>query len=138
MKYSYILIAIFLFCTGCKTNRTANGEREGLWIEKTEIGETKYKSRGRYDNGFEKKTWRYFENGKLVRKEVYKDSVCLVTHYKKGKKSLEGYTRLRVSEKDIHWFYTGDWHEYDALGNLVAVRTYKDGELVGETEVSAD
>src|SRR5690606_30982815 len=101
---------------------------------KNMIGQVKYKTRGRYHNGFEIKTWRFRENGKLVRREIYSDSVCLVTHYRNGKKSLEGHTKLRVSDKDIHWFYTGDWREYDADGNLVAIRTYENGELVNEVE----
>lgn len=132
--YRLLLTIVVMLCFSCSFNRTVNGEREGLWIEKTKIGDTKYKSRGRYNNGFEKKTWRYYENGKLIRKEVYKDSICLVTHYKNGKKSLEGHTKLRVSEKDIHWFYTGDWREYDELGRLILIRHYENGELTSEAE----
>lgn len=132
------LFGIVMLCISCSTNRIENGEREGLWIEKTKIDKTVYKSRGRYKNGFERKTWKFYQDGKLIRKEVYKDSICLVTHYKNRKVSLQGHTRLRVSENDMHWFYTGDWLEYDALGNIVAVRTYENGALVNETEVSVN
>jgi len=137
MRYPYLFLVLWL-CIGCKINKTVNHEPHGLWIEKTKIGDKTYKSRGRYKNGFEQKTWRYYENGKLVKKEVYKDSVCHVTHFKNRKKILEGQTRIRVSDSLLHWFYAGDWTEYDALGRISAVRTYKDGELVDEKEISAN
>lgn len=129
------LLAFIAFAfLSCSINRTENGEREGLWVEKTEIGQTVYKSRGRYKNGFERSTWKYFENRKLVKKEVYKDSLCLVTHFKDGKKILEGQTRIRVTDSLIHWYYTGEWRQYDGRGNLVAIRAYNNGELISEVE----
>lgn len=128
----FFLIAI----VGCKTNRTVNGEREGLWIEKNTIGDKTYKSRGRYRAGFERKTWKYYENGQLVKKEVYKDSVCYVTHFKNKKKSLEGKTKMRYEGHDLHWFYTGDWIEYDSVGKPVVQRIYHNGVLIGEKSLS--
>ena len=133
------LLALFFLITivGCKTNRTVNGEREGLWIEQNKIGNKTYKSRGRYRAGFERKTWKYYENGQLVKKEVYKDSVCYVTHFKNRKKSLEGKTKMRYEGQDLHWFYTGDWIEYDSTGKPISVSTYNDGELIQEQELSS-
>lgn len=135
MKTSFILLLCFTII-GCKTNRIVNGEREGLWIEQNKIGDKTYKSRGRYRAGFERKTWKYFENGQLVKKEVYKDSVCRVTHFKNKKKSLEGQTKMRYEGKDLHWFYTGDWIEYDSLGKPVVQRIYHNGVLIGEKSLS--
>jgi len=118
----------------CSINRTENGEREGFWVEKTKIGDKTYQSRGRYKNGFECRTWKYFEDGKLVKKESYRDSICRVTHFKNKKKILEGYTKVRITDTMYHWFYTGEWREFDTHGNLVAKRNYNNGELVHEIE----
>ncbi len=135
MTKSLLLLCIVLL-SGCKTNQRKNGEREGLWIEKRNENGISYKSRGRFHNGFERKTWRFFENGKLVRKEVYKDSVCHVTKYfENGKIMLQGQTRLQVTDKLIRWYYFGDWHEFDPSGKLILISTYDNGELIGETEV---
>ena len=129
-------ITAALLCISCGINRTENGERKGLWIEKNKVGANVYKSRGRYRNGFERKTWKYYQDGKLVKKEVYKDSICFVTHFRNKKKILEGTTKMRVEGKDLHWFYTGNWREYDTVGNLIAVRNYEDGELIDETDLN--
>lgn len=136
-----ILITLFFCCAlffGCKTNRYADKEREGLWIEKSSVNGIPYKSKGRYHKGFEKKTWRYYEDGKLITKEKYRDSICYVTHYKNGKKNREGQTKLLITETDLHWFYFGDWKTYDATGKLTEIDTYVNGELLQTVEFAPE
>ena len=135
MKHFYFL-SIVLLCLGCGVNRTFNGEREGLWIAKYNLNGTAYKSRGRYKNGFERRTWKYFENGKLVKKEVYRDSICNVTYYRNRKKTLEGQTKIRYEGQDLHWFYCGNWTAYDSLGKPTTIRRYEKGQLIEEMELN--
>jgi antitoxin component YwqK of YwqJK toxin-antitoxin module len=120
----------------CSTNRIKNGEREGLWVEKSIVNNVEIKSKGRYRQGFERKTWRYYENGELVKREKYKDCLCDVTHFRDGKIIRQGQTKLRVTGNNLHWFYSGDWKEYDDSGKLRLVSRYKEGELVEENEIN--
>ena len=129
-----ILISSCLLLCCCKTNRIVNTERQGLWIEKNKIDSVNYKSKGRYNNGFQHKIWRYFENGTLVKKEKYKDSVCTVTHYRDRKKIREGQTKLRVNDTVLHWFYFGDWKTFDASGKITEIDHYVNGELISTDE----
>ena len=135
MRYRLLILFLSVLLYACKTNRIVANERQGLWIEKNKINDINYKSKGKYDVGFQQKTWRYFENGKLVKKEKYKDSVCTVTHFKDGKKIREGQTKLRVTETDMHWFYFGDWKTFDASGETTEIDHYENGELLSTIEI---
>ncbi|NMH28468.1 toxin-antitoxin system YwqK family antitoxin [Flavobacterium silvaticum] len=121
----------------CATNRTKNGKRIGLWIEKDTVAGQIQITRGRYKDGLEKNTWKTYLDGKLVKREVYRDSICHVFHfYPDGSVSREGYTRIANEGVFTHWFYFGDWYSYDTDGKLVSVDTYYQGELVGEKDAA--
>ena len=47
----------------------------------------------------------------------------------------EGNTELEITEKEMHWYYQGDWKFYDEQGNLLGINTYEKGELVNQTEI---
>ena len=126
--------ACFLLCC-CKTNRIVDGERQGLWIEKQRLGELQLKSKGRYTNGFQHKTWRYYENGKLIKREKYKDSICAITLFENRYKIREGKAKLRISDTLLHWFYFGEWKSFDASGAITEIDYYEDGKLISTNEV---
>ncbi len=132
---NFIIISFCLLLCCCKTNRIVNNEREGLWIEKQDLGDLKVKSRGRYTKGFQHKTWRYYQNRNLVKKEKYKDSICFITHFENHKKSREGQAKLRISDTLLHWFYFGDWKTFDASGNITEIDCYENGQLISTEEV---
>lgn len=137
MKVIFVCLFLLIFtCFGCKTNQMKDKLREGLWIEKEVINEKQYKSKGRYHKGFEIKTWKYFENGKCIKKEQYKDRICLTTFYQNGRKKLQGYTKMVVTDTEMHWFYFGNWYEFDEKGTPIVLKTYENGELKSETKIN--
>lgn len=131
-----LFLILFFTVLSCKTNRTRNNERVGKWIEFDTIDGTIYKTVGRFQNGLGKGIHRQFSNKKLVRKEKYKDGICKTTYYhENGKIMTEGNTKMVLTDKDIHWFYAGDWKFYNENGELLGIRTYENGDLINETEI---
>ncbi|WP_370030553.1 hypothetical protein [Flavobacterium sp. 28YEA47A] len=121
---------------GCKTNRIRNNERVGRWVEFDTIDGKIYKSVGRFRNGIGKGVHRQFSDKKLVRKEKYKDEIChTIYYYENGKVMTEGDTKMALTEKLVHWYYTGDWKFYDDNGQLLGIRTYENGSVINEIEI---
>ncbi len=134
MRNIILIFCCLLLCC-CKTNRIVNKEREGLWIEKEDLGTLQLKSKGRYKKGFQHKTWRYYQNGSLIKKEKYKDSICLITHFQNRKKIRQGQAKLRISDTLVHWFYFGDWKTFDQFGNSIEIDRYEEGQLLSTDEM---
>jgi antitoxin component YwqK of YwqJK toxin-antitoxin module len=129
-----IFAALLLILIGCKTNQIKNKKREGFWVELYEQDTSKYKSKGYYQASDPKKTWRYYLNGKLIKKEKYKLGICNTTFYfKNGKIESQGQTNLSETTTETHWFYNGNWRYYDEKGKLTCIRNYNNGELIHET-----
>ena len=136
VKVSAIVLLIVFTVLSCKINQVKNNERHGKWIDYNSIEGINYKSIGRYKQGFEKGTHRQFANRKLHRKEKYKNGICQTTYYyPNGKIMSEGKTQLDLTEKEIHWYYQGDWKFYDEQGNLLGINTYEKGNLINQTEI---
>ncbi|MFC6877326.1 hypothetical protein ACFQZF_03020 [Flavobacterium myungsuense] len=110
-----------------------NKERNGKWIFSDTINNIVYKSKGKYKNGIEQKTWRYFANNKRIKKEKYKNEVCFTTiFFDNGRLKSKGKTQMISVNKEIHWFYFGDWQFYDESGKLIEVKKFVKGEWVNE------
>ncbi len=110
--------------------------REGKWIEKFTSNSVQYKSKGRYKHDEEIRTWKYFANNKLIKKEVYKNGICHVTNFhQNGKVASIGKTKSLLTTTQRHWFYFGDWIFYDETGKTELIRYYEKGELIHETEM---
>ena len=132
----FLLILILLCCSSCKINQIKNGQREGLWIEKYDLESVQHKSIGKYRKDEEIKTWKFFKNNKLYRKEIYKNGFCIMTFYHdNGKIASQGKTKVVESPKERHWFYFGDWKFFDTNGKLHTIKKYTNGELISETNV---
>ena len=138
MKHLLFLIVAFaaIFCFGCKTNKTINHHREGKWIYKDTVNGILYKSKGRYSKSREIKTWKYFENRRLVKTEQYRDTLCHITTFdSKGKIASKGKSII-IEEKDgTHWYLNGDWLFFDNKRNLIGIKKYENGELISEIEM---
>ena len=136
MRKLIIILICVLSLFSCKTghvNQTIAKKREGLWIEKYSLDSAHYKSIGKYKNDDPIKKWRYYLDGKIIKREKYKGNTCSTRFYhENGKLQSEGKTRLDTSAKYAHWFYTGNWNFYDDKGKLLVVRKYDDGELLSE------
>ena len=90
MKKAFILSVILLIFS-CKTNKTINHHREGKWVFKDTMNGVLYKSKGKYKQSREIKTWKYFENRKLVKVEKYVDNICHIkTFDEKGRTTSSG------------------------------------------------
>ena len=136
IKFTVIILLIVFTVLSCKTNKVKNNERHGKWIDYNSIEGINYKSIGRYKQGFEKGTHRQFANEQLHRKEKYRNGICQTTYYHANGKILsEGKTQLDLTEKEIHWYYQGDWKFYDEQGNLLGINTYEKGNLINQTEI---
>ena len=132
-KILFIFSFFFIF-TNCKTNRIVNKEKQGKWIYKDTVNEVIYKSVGKYKKGIEQKTWRYYANKRLIKKEKYQNGICHVTNYfSSGKIASRGKTKMVVTDGNVHWFYYDDWFFYDENGKLITPKNYSNGELVKET-----
>lgn len=129
----FILILIALVSTSCATNRMEANKRVGYWVEKRSEDGVRYESRGHYHKGEENRKWRYYENGRLVKKERYYGSRSSLTYYHpNGKKSKKGETK----QNGLHWSYDGAWNSYDTSGKRTGIMTYKEGELIREQDAA--
>ncbi|PRZ20373.1 toxin-antitoxin system YwqK family antitoxin [Flavobacterium granuli] len=138
MKKSIIILScILLSLFSCKPrliNQKINKKREGLWIEKYSLDSANYKSIGKYRNDDPIKKWRYYLDGKIIKKEKHKKNDCITTFFhQNGKIQSQGKTTLDLSKKYAHWFYNGNWNFYDNKGQLIMQRNYDKGKLVSET-----
>lgn len=132
--FRIVLFCVFLIIFGCKTNQIVNKEREGRWIFIDTINDVVYKSRGKYKNGIEQKTWRYFVNKKRIKKEKYKNDICYTSNFfDNGKLKSQGKTQMITLNNEIHWFYFGDWQFYDESGKLIEIKKYDKGKWVNDS-----
>jgi antitoxin component YwqK of YwqJK toxin-antitoxin module len=138
MKNIFIALCLTLSLIGCRTasiNQKVNKKREGLWIENYAVESAKYKSVGKYKNDDPVKKWRYYLNGKIIKKEKYKHNICKTTNYhENGKIQSKGLTKTTTDNIEIHWFYDGIWKFYDEKGNLIITKKYNNGELLTEVK----
>lgn len=137
-RYFIWLFGIILLQSSCKVNTYKNGVRNGKWIFKDTVDSIVIKNKGKFKNGLEYKTWKYFENNRLVKKEKYTDSVANVWfYYPNGKTKFNGKTTITLhsADKIIHWFYNGEWRKYNESGKLILVQVYHTGQLVKETPI---
>lgn len=133
LLYSTVILLIsILFFLGCKTkiNQVKNNLPEGKWVMIDTL-EYPYITKGKYHKGKEIGTWKYTYNGKLDRKEKYKNGQCFTKfYYPNGKLMKKGYTQFDDNEKEAHWFYTGDWDFFNDKGQLVSVKTFDKGQMI--------
>ncbi|KZE82761.1 hypothetical protein AV926_06540 [Myroides marinus] len=139
MRHISVLIALILitFFSSCKVNQKVNGEKVGKWVYKTTINEKTDIHKGRYKkDGFQKGTWRYKYDGKLYKKEEFKDSTAVVTYYHPNRKVASIGNIIFVKEKKgLHYYYVGSWFIYNPKGTLIEVKHYSKGVLEHHTIV---
>ncbi|MBF4519150.1 hypothetical protein IRZ71_22580 [Flavobacterium sp. ANB] len=122
-----ILFLLVFGLFGCRTpiNRVINDKREGYWMTVDTLDHI-YVTQGRYQNDFEKGTWKHFYNGKLVRKERYKNNICKTKYYyPNGNLMKKGSTKLEINNSEMHWFYFGEWRYYKENGKLDSIKNYQ-------------
>lgn len=130
---------LLLLIYSCKTNQTINHHREGKWVYKDTVNGMLYKSKGRYKKSIEIKTWRYYENRKLVKKEQYKDSICNITSFDhKGGIIATGQSMMIEETDGTHWYIIGEWIFYNAKGQAIGVKKYQKGELISEITIQSN
>jgi len=132
VKSSILLFGVLLLIVGCKTNQMKYSQRDGIWIEKYSLDSINdnqnYKSREIYKIGKPIRTWKYYKNNKLERKESYKKGYCKVTfYYENGKIEKQGNTKFEVTDKVSHWYYDGDWEYFNEEGKLIKVTGFEYG-----------
>jgi hypothetical protein len=129
------LICIFSLFS-CKTksiNQTVERKREGLWTEKYSHDSAHYRSVGKYKNDNPIKRWRYYLDGKIIKREKYKGNICYTKFYhENGKIRAKGVTKIEDDKKQVHWYYSGTWKYYDNKSNLTTTRQYNKGDLISE------
>jgi len=140
MRYFSLFIFITFLIIGCKSasiNQKINKKREGLWIEQYSIDSIQYKSVGKYKNGDPIKKWRYYLNGKIIKREKYKGNICkTTTFFENGKIQSKGHTKTTTDTIEIHWFYDGVWNFYNEKGRPTIKKKYSNGELISEVELN--
>lgn len=82
-----------------------------------------YITKGKYHKGLETGTWKHFYNGKVVRKEKYRNGICkTVFYYTNGKIMKKGNTKMESTTNEDHWYYFGKWSFYDTNGKLDSIK----------------
>jgi antitoxin component YwqK of YwqJK toxin-antitoxin module len=110
-----------------------NKQRVGLWIEKYSLDSLHYKSVGKYRKGDPVRRWRYYLNNKIIKREKYKRNTSITRFYhENGEIRSTGKSKLETSDKNLHWFYFGDWKYFNEEGKLVKISKYGNGELISE------
>ena len=142
-KNSILFILLSLFFSSCKSNQIIENKREGYWIESYSLDSSQvdlhFKSKWKYFRDNPIKTWRYYKNKKIFKKEKYKKDYCLVTLYHKNRKiEKKGKTKTEITDKEAHWFYQGSWEVFNSKGKLVALLHYEDGILIKTDSITAN
>jgi antitoxin component YwqK of YwqJK toxin-antitoxin module len=136
MRYKSILFVIMLAILGCRIrpiNQKENKKREGHWVETYALDSARYKAVGAYHQGDPIKKWRYFLNGKIIKKEQYKTNSCrTINYFENGKIQSKGQTKTTADSIQTHWFYDGDWKFYNEKGKLIGLKKYKEGQLLSD------
>ena len=133
--YSFLILIFTLF--GCKTNQTVNHDRVGKWVYKDTVNGLLYKSKGRYKKSIEIKTWKYYENRKLVKTEQYTNGICTIkTFDHKGRITSTGQSMMVEEPDGTHWYIIGEWTFFDEKGKIIGIRKYDKGELISEEEIN--
>lgn len=139
MRYLLVSFAFLFLLLSCKTtpiNQKVAKKREGLWIENYSIDSAHYKSVGKYYHGDPVKKWKYYLNGKIIKKENYKQQACkITTYYENGEIQSKGQTKTTSDTIETHWFYDGEWKFYNENGKLIGLKKYKEGELLLDTVI---
>ena len=112
-----------------KLNQWKDNKYEGLWISWSDSLKKNVESRGRYKNGQETGTWKfYYDDGTLRRRERYsRHGIATKYFYPNGKLKSKGKARLDYEEEFLHYYYQGDWTYYSEEGKPVQVITYDRG-----------
>lgn len=135
--FSGILILLVILLQSCKTNKTINHHREGKWVYKDTVNGVLYKSKGRYKKSVEVRTWRYYENCKLVKKEQYANGICHIkTFDHKGRITSTGQSMMVEEPDGTHWYIIGEWTFFDKNGKVIGIKKFEKGELISETIVN--
>ncbi|MBF6641795.1 hypothetical protein IVB69_09915 [Flavobacterium sp. J49] len=130
---SFLMLIVLV--SSCKINRTVNHDRVGKWIYKDTVNGILYKSKGRYKKSIEIKTWKYYENRKLVKTEKYKDGICYITTFdSEGHITSTGQSMMVEENEETHWYIIGEWTFFDKNGKVIGIKKYEKGELVSVQE----
>lgn len=134
-NFCFALILIFALAAGlagCKTNQfNKQGKRIGRWEFTDTLGTEIYRTTGRYRNGIERGTWKYYAGNRLERLEKYRKNISQHYFYREnGQIHSQGKARLDVSDSLIHWYYFGDWQFFDEHGRLTTIKTFENGQTV--------
>ena len=128
-----LLLANFI---SCKTNQINNKKKQGLWIVQYELDGNIYLSKGRFRNNDEIGKWQHFENGKRVKKEIYRKNYTIkILYHPNGKIASKGKTKTNITEKKLHWFYDGIWKFYNEQGQLIRIKIYENSNLISDNEI---
>lgn len=120
------IISCLICILGCnpQINQIVNKKKDGKWITVDTLDYI-YVVKGKYSNGNEVGTWKYFYNGKMERKEKYRKGICNATIYHpNGKIMKKGNTRFDSNGEGDHWYYFGKWSFYNTKGKLDSIVTY--------------
>ena len=130
------LFSLLLLVSSCKINKTINNDRVGIWVYKDTVNGVLYKSKGRYKKSIEIKTWRYYENRKLVKTEKYSNGICHIkTFDHKGRITSTGQSMMVEEPDGTHWYIIGEWTFFDEKGKIIGIRKYDKGVMISEEEI---
>jgi regulatory protein YycI of two-component signal transduction system YycFG len=137
MKFKILtLFSLLLLVSSCKINKTVNHDRVGKWVYKDTVNGVLYKSKGRYKKSIEIKTWRYYENRKLVKTEKYSNGICHIkTFDHKGRITSTGQSMMVEEQDGTHWYIIGEWTFFDEKGKIIGIRKYDKGVMISEEEI---
>lgn len=117
-----------------KPNRMKDGQRHGLWVSYTDSTKNIPEWKGKFKNGNEKGTWKYYHpNGTIRKKEKYRlHKIKTRTYYPNGQLESAGSAKIDESENKLEYYYWGPWKYYSETGKLIRIAFFEKGNLVRE------
>jgi antitoxin component YwqK of YwqJK toxin-antitoxin module len=106
-----------------------NGKKHGHWIEYMDSEHKAISGKGRFEHGRETGKWKHYHfNGKRRLKYKYlRDDIKVKYYYPNGRLEQKGRARIEYSEKDVHYYWEGEWRFYDEKHRLQRIVLYGEG-----------
>lgn len=105
------------------------GNKHGYWIEYLDPEHSAISGKGWFEHGREARRWiHYHFNGKRRLKYKYlKEDIKVKYYYPNGRLEQKGHARIEYSEKDVHYYWHGEWRFYDEQRRLQKRMMYSEG-----------
>jgi hypothetical protein len=130
----FFLLLPLIFFSQNNINKYRKKERHGQWTIYQDSTNKIIDNTGKYRKGIPKGTWKYYDsNERLIKteKHIFRRTYIRFYH-SNGEIKKKGKAKTVINDQLIHYFYFGNWYEYDTTGRLSKKIFYKEGHRISE------